>query len=67
MAKGRARDRRMEAFWRRMVGRQGESGRSVRAFCRAHGVRESAFHFWRRELARRDAAMSGVATGSGSG
>ena len=29
-----------------------EGGQSVRTFCRAENVRESAFYFWRRELAR---------------
>jgi transposase-like protein len=56
MGKGRARDERKEAFWRRVVGRQGESGETVRGFCRKKGLRESAFYFWRRELARREAA-----------
>ena len=31
------------------------SGQSIRAWCRRHGVKEAAFHWWRRELARRDA------------
>ncbi len=39
--------------WEAAVRRWRESGQSVRAFCRAEGVRESAFYFWRRELTRR--------------
>ena len=31
-----------------------QSGQSVRAYCRQTGLKESAFYFWRRELARRD-------------
>jgi transposase-like protein len=55
MAMGKVRDKRKEAFWRRTVRRQGQSGLTVRAFCREHELRETAFYFWRRELARRDA------------
>ena len=55
MANGRDRDRRREAYWRRIVREQRGSGRTVRDFCRKSNLRESAFHFWRRELERRDA------------
>ena len=54
MAKRRARDPAKEAGWRRRVDRQAASGQSVRAWCRRHRVKETAFHWWRRELARRD-------------
>ncbi|MBM4020362.1 MAG: transposase, partial [Planctomycetes bacterium] len=37
------------------VRRQGQSGLTVRAFCRKYELRETAFYFWRRELAERDA------------
>lgn len=57
MAKRRARDLVKEAAWRRRVDRQAESGQSVRAWCRRHRVKETAFHWWRRELARRDAEV----------
>jgi hypothetical protein len=36
-----------------VVRRWREGGESVRAFCRAEGLRETAFYFWQRELARR--------------
>ena len=55
MAKRGSRDLEKESAWRRMVGEQAGSGLSVRAWCRAHGVKESGFYAWRRELARRDA------------
>lgn len=55
MAKGAARDLRKEEVWRRRLARQAESGQSVRAWCRRHRVTETAFYWWRRELARRDA------------
>lgn len=49
------RDRKKEAFWRRVKERQASSGMSIRAWCRKHSVRESSFYWWRRQLARRDA------------
>ena len=55
MAKSRARDLTKEAAWRRRLDRQADSGQSIRGWCRRHRVKEAAFHWWRRELARRDA------------
>jgi hypothetical protein len=55
MAKGAARDLQREAAWRRRLSRHAESGQSVRVWCRKHRVTETAFYWWRRELARRDA------------
>ena len=55
-------DPQKQTYWEEVVRRWREGGQSVRAFCRAEGVRESAFYFWRRELARRghrDAAGDG--------
>ena len=60
MAKSRARDLAKEAAWRRRVARHAGSGQSVRAWCRRHRVKEAAFHWWRRELARRDAEASAI-------
>ena len=40
-------------YWEGVVRRCKEGGQSVRAFCRVEGLRESAFYFWRRRLARR--------------
>jgi transposase len=54
MAKGR-RDAGREMFWREVIGRQAASGLGVRAFCRREKLTESAFHWWRRTIARRDA------------
>ena len=39
-------------YWEEVMRRWREGGQSVRAFCRAEGLRESAFYFWRRELTR---------------
>ena len=54
MAKGR-RDAGREVFWREVIERQAASGLGVRAFCRQEKLNESAFYWWRREIARRDA------------
>ena len=42
-----------QIYWEEAMRRWKESGQSVRDFCRNEGVRESAFYFWRRELAQR--------------
>jgi hypothetical protein len=54
MAKSRARDLTKEAAWRRRLAEHADSGQSIRAWCRRHRVKEAAFHWWRRQLARRD-------------
>ena len=46
-------DPQRQSYWEGVVRRWREGGQAVRAFCRAEGVRESAFYFWRRKLARR--------------
>ncbi len=55
MSKTRLRrsDPEKERYWRGLVQGQGGSGQSVREYCRQAGVKESAFYWWRRELARR--------------
>ena len=52
------RDLGREAEWRGHVVRQASSGESVRAFCAARGLAESSFHYWKRELKRRDGESS---------
>ena len=39
-----------ERRWRRLIGEQRRSGRTVKAFCDARGVRESLFYYWRGQL-----------------
>ena len=51
---GHQRDAAKERFWRRAIRRQDRGQESIRAFCQREGLAETAFHFWRRELARRD-------------
>jgi len=63
MSKTRLRqsDPEKERYWRRLVQGQGRSGQSVREYCRQAGVKESAFYWWRRELARRGGSGRGQA------
>ena len=46
-------DPQRQSYWEAVVQRWREGDQGVRAFCRAEGLRESAFYFWRRRLARR--------------
>ncbi len=49
----RIRDPGREAFWRRTLRAFGNSGLSVRAFCRREKLAETAFYFWRRTIQQR--------------
>ena len=51
------RDPKKEASWRRQIRRQARSGMTVRAWCLDQQVSEARFHWWRRELARRDGEL----------
>lgn len=53
MAK-KQRDVAKERRWREVMRRFARSKLSVRAFCQSEKLAESAFYFWRRELAQRD-------------
>lgn len=61
MAKGNPRDPERERGWRRHLRQQRLSRLSVRDYCELHRLRESAFYFWRREIAARDRQRRGVA------
>lgn len=50
------RDPELERQWRERVARWATSGLSVRAFCLQHGLIETSFYYWKRELRARDAA-----------
>ena len=52
VASHRSRDK--ESFWRSHLSRQSSSGESIRGYCRVRKLSEALFHFWRREIARRD-------------
>jgi transposase-like protein len=45
-------DPQRRSYWEEVMRRWREGGQAVRAFCRAEELRESAFYFWRRKLAR---------------
>jgi len=45
-----------EEYWRQALADWSRSGLSKVAFCRTRGLSPSAFHWWKGELARRDAA-----------
>jgi transposase-like protein len=40
-----------ERFWQRLIRKQRDSGASIKAFCRSHGVSEPSFFAWRKKLA----------------
>ena len=61
----RQRNSERERVWRATMSRWRASGLSIRAFCQRHGLTQSAFYFWRRELRERDAAGAGP-TGRGA-
>jgi hypothetical protein len=46
--------RNREAYWRDVLGRQRDSGLSIRRFCREHQVSEASFHSWKRKIAAYD-------------
>ena len=46
-----------ERFWRSAIRKRERSGLTIRAFCDREGLTESAYHFWRRELLKRDGAV----------
>lgn len=50
----RERDGKREAYWRRMVRRRAASGMTIADFCEQEGLKTSTYHFWQRELRRRD-------------
>lgn len=46
-------------FWQLAVETWRDSGMSVRRFCRAEGLSEAAFYWWRRQLTRAKASTAG--------
>ena len=65
MSKGPDRDVKKWDRWRGLVARQSRSGQSIRAFCREHGLGESAFYFWRRQVASETPAPDVLRESSG--
>ncbi|MBV8176545.1 MAG: hypothetical protein JO151_18545 [Verrucomicrobia bacterium] len=56
MARSPSRDKVKEKFWRKAISRQLASGLSQNAFCANEGLNPTNFSWWKREIARRDAA-----------
>jgi len=54
VGRGVACDPAKDAFWRDTLAAFAGAGQDIRRFCRERGLRESAFYFWRRTIARRD-------------
>ena len=54
------RDLKKESGWRKRLRSQAASGLSVRAWCHKKQLQEATFHWWRREIARRDAESLAV-------
>lgn len=62
------RDSDKEQYWNNQLALWQKSGLSIRAFCKEHGVVESSFYAWRRELiirAREDGSANEVADTDG--
>ena len=47
------RDLKREQIWRRHLEQQQSSGLTIRAYCRENTLRETAFFFWKKEIAKR--------------
>jgi hypothetical protein len=56
------RDLNREQIWRRHLDQQQSSGLTVRAYCRANTLRETAFFYWKKEIAKRDREATPSAT-----
>lgn len=56
---GQHRDPTREQTWRNLLKQFATSGQSVRAFCAARRLKETAFYFWRAEIQRRDGRAPG--------
>ncbi|HMB03473.1 MAG TPA: hypothetical protein VKP69_07000 [Isosphaeraceae bacterium] len=56
----RSRDPAKEKLWRRIIRRHQQSDLPVHAFCQNEGLKVGNFHWWRRELGRRDQEKTGA-------
>ena len=59
MRERRQRERRSAAEWRRIVGEQRRSGRSVAAFAAAEGLNRHTLQWWRSHLRRKQSEDRG--------
>ena len=58
MSRPHLRDPKLEHLWRTRLARWVKSGQNVRDFCRRYQLAETAFYFWRREIAARDRSLA---------
>lgn len=49
--KRKNRSHRSETDWQSLIQQQGDSGLSVRAFCKRHKIGDQSFYCWRKRLA----------------
>ena len=64
--RGKQRDPLREQFWRRTVADRAQNELTIQAYCRQNHLSPATFHFWQRELARRDAERTPAHTGERS-
>ena len=57
------RDPALEQRWRERIAKWQSSGLSVRGFCMLHGLTETSFYYWKRELHVRDVAAAKLPSG----
>lgn len=62
----KVRDRKGEAFWRKVLRRRERSGLTVAAFCKREQLKQTAYYYWQREILRRDAEQRIAADGDSS-
>ena len=48
------RDGKREKFWRGMLRRRAASGMTIVDFCASEGLKATSYHYWQREIRRRD-------------
>ncbi len=57
--KSTKRDPNREAHWRSTIQKQLQSGLTVREFCKQEKLIETSFHYWKREITKRDRQQNG--------
>jgi hypothetical protein len=47
-------------FWKLAIAEQGESGLSIKAFCRQQSLSEPSFHAWKRKLKKQSQSSQSI-------
>ncbi len=58
-SKSTKRDPNRETHWRSTIQKQLQSGLTVREFCKQKKLIETSFHYWKREITKRDRQQNG--------